>query len=89
MLKCYVDDTSVLEVIPTNSISMLDIAVGDIHKYYISHRMKLNPKKCREMVINFMANPNTVMRPICIGNQVVETVKTYKLLRVTIREDLK
>ena len=37
-----------------------------------------------------MANPNTVlMRPICIGKQVVETVKTYKLLGVTIREDLK
>ena len=37
-----------------------------------------------------MANPNTVlMRPICIGSQVVETVKTYKLLRVTIKEDLK
>ena len=37
-----------------------------------------------------MANPNTVlMRPICIGKQVVETVKTYKLLGVPIREDLK
>ena len=37
-----------------------------------------------------MANPYTVLvKPICIGNQVVETVKTYKLLRVTIKEDLK
>ena len=36
-----------------------------------------------------MANPNTVMRPICIRNQVVETVMTYKLLGVTIRENLK
>ena len=37
-----------------------------------------------------MANPNTVMmRPICIGNQAVETVKTFKLLGVPIREDLK
>ena len=52
--------------------------------------MKLNPKKCKEMVINsFMTNPNTVMRPICIGNQVVETVKTYKLLRETAKKDLK
>ena len=32
-----------------------------------------------------MANPNTVlMRPVCI-----ETVKTYKLLGVPIKEDLK
>ena len=37
-----------------------------------------------------MANPNTVlMRPVCIGKQVVETVKTYKLLGVPIREHLK
>ena len=37
-----------------------------------------------------MANPYTVLvKPICIGNQVVETVKTYKLLRVTIKEGLK
>ena len=32
------------------------------------------------MVVDFMANRNTVMIPICIGNQVVETVMTYKLL---------
>lgn len=31
--------------------------------------MNLNPKKCNEMVIKFMAN-NTVMRPTCIWNQV-------------------
>ena len=35
------------------------------------------------MVVDFMANCNTVMIPTCIGNQVVETVMTYKLLRVT------
>ena len=35
------------------------------------------------MVVDFMANRNTVMIPICIGNQVVETVMTYKLLTVT------
>ena len=37
-----------------------------------------------------MANPNSMQtRPICIGKQVVESVKTYKLLGVTIKEDLK
>ena len=37
-----------------------------------------------------MANPNSIQtRPICIGKQVVESVKTYKLLGVTIKEDLK
>ena len=85
----YVDDTTVLEVIPRNSMSMLDEAVREIHEYCISHRMKLNPKKCKKMVVNFIANPSTVIRPTCTENQAVETVKTYKLLGVTIREDLK
>ena len=48
---------------------------------------EINVQRCLSKV---MANPNTVlMRPICIGNQVVETVKTYKLLGVPIREDFK
>ena len=28
--------------------------------------MRLNPKKCKEMFVNFMGNPNTIMRPLCI-----------------------
>ena len=76
----YVDDVTILEVIPSKSLRILDIAVRDIHDYSVSHRMKFNPKECNELVINFMADPNTVMRTIWIGNQVVETVKTYKLL---------
>ena len=40
LMKCYDDDTTVLEVIQRNYISMLDIAVRDIHEYCISHRMK-------------------------------------------------
>ena len=43
----------------------------------------------QRIVRNFMKNPYTVMRPICIGDQVVEQVKTYKLLEVVISEDLK
>ena len=35
------------------------------------------------MVVDLMVNRITVMIPICIGNQVVETVMTYKLLTVT------
>ena len=30
----------------------------------------LNPKKCREMVVNFMGNPNTIVRPLHRGNQI-------------------
>ena len=64
----YVDDTTVSEILPRNSISLLDFAVRDIHDYCTEHKMKLNPKKYKEMVFNFMKNLNTVTRPLHIEN---------------------
>ena len=78
----YVDDTTTLEIIPRNSFSMLDVVVREIHDYCIEHKMKVNPKKCKEMYVNFMKNSITVMRPISVGNQGVARVGSYKLLRV-------
>ena len=37
----YVDDTTAFEIIPTNSITMLDLVVREIHDYCIEHKMKL------------------------------------------------
>ena len=85
----YVDDTAVSEILPRNSISLLDFAVRDIHDYCTEHKMKLNPKKCKEMVFNFMKNPNTVTRPLHIENSEVERVFTYKMLGVIISDGLK
>ena len=85
----YVDDTTAFEIIPRNSTSMLDVVVREIHDYCIEHKMELNPQKCKEMYVNFMKNSITAMRPISIGNQNVQRVRTYKLLGVIISDDLK
>ena len=85
----YVDDTTAFEIIPRNSISVLDIVVREIHDYCIEHKMKLNPKKCKEMYVDFMKNSITTLRPISTGNKEVERVRTYKLLGVIISDDLK
>ena len=85
----FVDDTSVLEIIPRNSISVLNNAAADIHNFAIEHNMKLNPTKCKEMLINFLRNPNFLIKPIQIGNYVIEQVKTYKILGVIMSSDLK
>ena len=85
----YVDDTSALEIIPRNSISYLNTTVDEIHQFSINHNMKLNPLKCKEMVINFMHNVNFILRPLVIGSNVVERVNNYKLLGVQLSEDLK
>ena len=89
MRSKYVDDTTAIEIIPRNSIRILDLVVREIHDYCIEHKMKLNPKKCKEMYINFMTNSVTSLRPICVGYKEVERVGTYKLLGVIISDDLK
>ena len=55
----------------------------------MKHSVRLNPRNCKEMVVNFMGNPNTIMRPLYIGNQMVERISSYKLLGVIINGNLK
>ena len=78
-----------LEILSRNGVSLLNHAVSDIHQFTSEHHMKLNAKKCKEMLINFMLNHNLIfLRPIVISNNTVERVNTYKLLGVIITDDL-
>ena len=85
----FVDDTSAIEILPRNSISLLNSAATDIHQFAIDRNMRLNPPKCKEMLINFMHYPNFSLSPIIIGNSVIERVSTYKILGVHVDCDLK
>ena len=60
----FVDDTTALEIIPRNSVSLLNFAANDIFEFSNEHKMELNPSKCNEMLINFMSNHNFVINPI-------------------------
>ena len=45
----FVDDTSAIEKLPRNSISLLNSIVSDIHKFSMDHDLRLNllnVKKC-------------------------------------------
>ena len=59
----FVDDTSAIEILPRSSISLLNSIVSDIHKFSMDHNTRLNPIKCKEMLINFMLYPNFTLRP--------------------------
>ena len=83
------DDTTTLEIIPRNSIRLLNFAGNDIHRFSVDHRKKLNLVKCKDMLINFMHNHNFILDSIVLGNNTIETVNTCKLLRVHISSDLK
>ena len=85
----FVDDTSAIEVLPRNSISLLNSIVSDIHKFSMDHNMRLNPIKCKEMLINFMLHPNFTLKPLVVGNNCIERISTYKILGIFIDSDLR
>ena len=84
----FVDDTSAIEILPRNSISLLSSAATDIHRFTIDHNMRLNPPKCKEMLTNFMHYSNFSLSPIIIGKKVIKRVSTYKILGVHVDRDL-
>ena len=81
----FVDDTTALENLPKNGCSLLNLVANDICKLSNDKNMSLNPKKCKEMLVNFMHNNHFVLSPIILGNNVVDRVDPiYKLLGVYI-----
>ena len=85
----FVDDTSAIEILPKNSISLPNSTVSDIHNFSVNHNMRLNPIKCKEILINFMLYPNFTLRPLVVDNNGIERVSTYKILGIFIDGDLK
>ena len=85
----FVDNTSAIEILPKNSISLLNSTFSDIHNFSVNHNMRLNPIKCKEILINFMLYPNFTLRPLVVDNNGIERVSTYKILGIFIDGDLK
>jgi len=80
----FVDDTTALELLPRNGCSLLNLVANGIYNFSSDHNMSLNPKKCKEVLVNFMHNHNLVLSGIILGNNVVERVPICKLLGVYI-----
>ena len=85
----FVDDTSAIEILLKNSISLPNSTVSDIHNFSVDHNMRLNPIKCKKMLINFMLYPNFTRRPLVVDNNGKARVSTYKILGIFIDGDLK
>ena len=62
--------------------------VSDIHNFSVAHNMKLNPTKCKEMLINILHNDNLVLRTIIIAHNTIECVTKYKILGVVMNNKL-
>ena len=84
----FVDDATALEIVPRCSPSVLPLVVDENPKFSSARGMELNPRKCKEMVINFLQYRIPCDHPIFINGQRVERVRTFKLLGVNLSDDL-
>ena len=84
----FVDDLTVLEVVPRNSPSLLNVVVDDIHAFAVNNNMRLNPRKCKSMTVDFLHYNCCLPRPIAVGGSNMEQVSTFKLLGIHLSEDL-
>ena len=84
----YVDDLTVIEIIPRNSPSVLNYIVNDINSYACQNNMRLNPRKCKVLTVDFLHYNSCVPMPIMVGGSLVEQVPSFKLLGVHVSEDL-
>ena len=84
----FVDDLTVLEVVPRNSPSLLNVVVDDIHAFAVNNNMRLNPRKCKSTTVDFLHYNSCVPRQVEVGVSDIEQVSTFKLLGVHLSEDL-
>ena len=85
----FVDDLSVFEVIPRCSPSLMPFIVNDIVHYANACGMRLNPTKCKEMLLDFLHYRLPIQSPLSIGAHAVESVKSFKLLGVHFSRNLR
>ena len=84
----YVDDTTMAELVPKNTKSMLQNSVDEYTRKSKANKFRLNEGKCKELRIDF-SKSNQTIAPIIINNKTVEVVPSVKLLGVTLTDNLK
>ena len=84
----YVDDTTESETIPKGAVSHIQESVDQIYNWTISNNLHLNLDKSKEIQISFNNQVNQ-FQPLTIGEHRLDLITEYKLLGLTIRNDLK
>ncbi|XP_068750744.1 uncharacterized protein [Montipora capricornis] len=73
----FVDDLTLLEVIPRNSPSVMCHIVSDVQEFASNNNMQLNPKKCKEMRVSFLHYNSCELQPIASGGIYIEEVTSF------------
>uniref|UniRef100_A0A8C7XV90 Reverse transcriptase domain-containing protein n=1 Tax=Oryzias sinensis TaxID=183150 RepID=A0A8C7XV90_9TELE len=83
----FADDTTVVGLISGNDESAYQDEVERLCVWCEKNNLILNTTKTKEMVVDYRRN-KTVIQPLSIGGDCVERVAAFKLLGVTIEQDL-
>jgi hypothetical protein len=84
----FVDDTTLLEIVPRCSPSILHVVVDEIFNFASYRGMERNPRKCKEMVVSFLKYSLQCVNVIHISGMPVERVSSFKLLGLLLSDDL-
>ena len=84
----YVDDITISEIVP-REVSILQNELDAISDWTNTNNMKLNRKKCEEMIVTFRRNIEHPPTSLLVDNISLERVESYKVLGLTIQNNLK
>ena len=84
----FVDDVSISECLTKNGGASIQSTLETVNSWASMNLMKPNAKKCKELrVCFFKATPQ--LPPLRIDGQVLETVRSLKVLGLVIQDNLK
>ena len=84
----YVDDVSTSESLSRNCTSITRSTLNSVQLWASDNWMKLNIKKCKELCVSFLGETPQLM-PLTTDGHPVETVRSHKVLGLTIQNNLK
>ena len=85
----YVDDITLSELVPVQETSILQNELDLIGVWTKTNNMKLNPKKCKVMIISFRRNIEYPPSFLTAEGINLERIESYKLLGLTIQNNMK
>ena len=84
----YFEDITISEVVPLGSPSTIQNDLDSITAWAEENCMNLNPKKCKEMRLSFLAKDLDVLQ-LTVNDTYLEKVSVHKVLGITLRDSLK
>ena len=86
----YVDDITISESVARDATPAIQDDLDTISRWASTNNMRLNPKKCKELAISFLrSSPAGLSSPLHVNNVPLERVKEFKVLGLTVQNDLR